>query len=346
MVDVRADRRHCKVEEAPEAEKLIADSVLPWACRQADLGLAMVEIERKKSYLRHGFRSARAWVESLGYGPKAVRHMMALGRALRESPVLESRVRAGKITTEAAVELGRLFAHVEDADREAWLRKAESMPARDFADAVNKAIEEARQQEETVRLKLDVTRSAVKNFRRCRRLLSKGPGKWLTEGQTFAHVVADFVLRHDPTRREPRKGRGAKTDGRYIPVDVRDAVEARSGGFCEMCLALKATCKCHLKALSEGGEATVENIVDGCGGCHLLLDAGYYTIRGFDENDKPIFDTHPEVLEEDDDEEVRERPPPRYVVSRRRVLRRRRARHRDRTLAPRPRRSRCRWPPT
>jgi hypothetical protein len=281
-----------------------------YAVLSRDLARALAEVERERAYLHHGFRSVQSWAESKGLGPSEIRRLLRLGRALLCSPPLEEEVRSGRIPNESAALLGQVLAdpvlRERGIDESAWLQRARSLSPRSLRDVVRSAIENARQDELTVALRLQVTVRARDGFQSARRLLSRGKRRLISEGETFARVVEQFLEAEDPARRRlPRRKEGAgRGRGRYIPSRVRAEVERRSGGVCEICGERRAMEKMHLRVShSKGGARSLENLADACHQCHLLADAGYYEFEGFDEARKPLWRAHPERL-------VRERSPP------------------------------------
>jgi len=312
-VVVRADERRCEVEAAPEAERFVSEHARQFTALEADLARSFAEIETKRSYLVHGAPSLQAWAETRGYGPRQVRQLLALGRALVASPRLEERVRAGRVTTESAAEVGRLLADPAvrrgGVDEAAWIRRAESLPPRALKDEVVAAIERANQGDSTVPIRLQVTRRARDDFRRARLIASRGRRRLLTEGTTFGIVVGAYLERHDP-QRKPLPARRSESAGkgrdRRIPARVRAQVERRSGGLCEICGVRRAVEKMHLRVPhARGGARQLDNLADACHQCHMLADAGYYTFSHFDAEKRPVWVAHAERLDA-----VRERAPP------------------------------------
>ncbi|MHC4846927.1 MAG: HNH endonuclease [Planctomycetota bacterium] len=309
-VVVETDQRRCAVEPAPEAERVLRSQARRFASLEADLARALAEVENKRSYLLHGARSVQEWAEKQGYGPRQVRQLLDLGRALIASPRLEAKVRAGKVTAESAAQVGRVLAdEAVQAEEAEWLRRAESMPPRQLKDAAVAAIEEAHQAESTIPLQLRVTRSARRGFQRARQLLSRGQRKLVTEGETFGVLVDDFLERQDPQRRPLPQRRAAsarKGRSRRIPARVVAELERRSGGRCEICRGRRAVEKMHLQVPhARGGTREVDNLADACHQCHLLADAGYYRFARFNGAGQPEWTAHPERIST-----VRERAPP------------------------------------
>ncbi|MHC4940854.1 MAG: hypothetical protein ACYTHK_18075 [Planctomycetota bacterium] len=303
---VEVDRRSCRVDAAPEAEKLLALESRHYIRLEVRVAKAMANVERNRAYLRRGHKSIESWAAEYGYGPRQVRHLLEIGRALLGTPALEEKVHAGAVTTEGAAQVGRVVR--AGGDPAEWLAKAESMPPWQLAQAATRAIEEARQDETTFPLRFQVTRTAYEGFFRARLLMSRGKRAALTDGQTFARLVDDYLERHDPRRKPLPKRKAGAAFGRYISARVVAEVERRSGGNCEICGERRAIEKMHLAvphALGGGREA--ENIGDGCHFCHTMLDAGIIEFAGFDETGKPEFVVHADRL-------VRERAPP-YLVA-------------------------------
>jgi hypothetical protein len=77
-------------------------------------------------------------------------------------------------------------------------------------------------------------------------------------------------MRRTPSIRRP-------SNAGKIPQSVRDAVTARSGGYCEV--AVDANCRrfgghCHHRLpRAAGGPHTVENLLDTCPNCHAWIHA-------------------------------------------------------------------------
>lgn len=309
----RTDQRRCEIESAVQAERIVRSKLGEFTRMEADLARALAEVEMKRSYLLHGARSVREWAEAQGYGPRQVSQLLALGRSLLASSRLEEKVRAGTITTESAAQVGRVLrdealqkAGVDEAE---WLDRAESLPPRQLKDAAIAAIEEARCEEITVPLHLRVARSTQAGVQKVRWLISRGRRTLATEGEAIGAAVECYLEQHDPQRRPlPARRAGPTTNGRSrrIPARVVAEVERRSGGICEICRERRATEKMHLQVPhARGGAREVENLADACHQCHTLADAGCCEFRGFDAQKRPVWDVHPERLDE-----VRERAPP------------------------------------
>jgi len=211
--------------------------------------------------------------------------------------------------------VGRVFADEamknQGIDEEEWLGHAENTPARQLRDLVNHAIEKARQQEIMVKLNLVVTRSARDGFQRARSLIRRKRRKYVTEGETFAHLVEKFLENNDPLRKplaNRPKGAGTAKGSRYISQRVKDEIRQRSRDMCEFRCLREATDFAHLTPHAKGGGREAKDLVHSCRPCHTLFDAGYYEVLGFDEDDRLKLSIHPEVF-------VQERPPP-YDASR------------------------------
>lgn len=97
------------------------------------------------------------------------------------------------------------------------------------------------------------------------------PGKPL-ERRTPLQAKAPMSRSWWPRRREPSdpalpKQRPSKM-GKPIPLSVRRALAARSGGVCERCGCQPAVHAHHRQKRSQGGEHTVANLVHLCVVCH------------------------------------------------------------------------------
>ena len=309
----QTDQRRCEIESAVEAERILRSKLGEFTLLEADLARALAEVEKKRSYLLHGFHSARQWAEAQGYGPRQVGQLLALGRSLLASPRLEEKVRAGKVCPESAAQVGRVLRdealQKAGVDESEWLDRAESLPPRQFKDAAIAAIEEARGNEITVPMHLRVTHSTQAGIQKVRWLISRGRRVLATEGEAVGASVRCFLKHHDPEQKPlpaRRSGKVASARSRHISRRVVVQLERRSGGKCEICGERRATEKMHLKVPhAHGGSREVDNLAHACHQCHTLADSGYCEFRGFDAQGRPVWDVHPERLDE-----VRERSPP------------------------------------
>ena len=313
----RTDQRCCEIESAAEAEAVLRTKLGEFTRLEANLARAMAEVEKKRSYLLAGFRTVRQWAEAQGYGPRLVSQLLELGRSLLVSPRLEEKVLAGKVCPESAAHVGRVLRDkaVQKAgvDETEWLDRAESMPPRQLRDAAIAEIEEAHQQETTVAVHMRLTRTARKDLQKVRLLISRGRRVPATEGEAVGASARCYLEHHDPARKPlpaRRSGTTASGPDRRIPPRVVAQLERRSRGVCELCGERRATEKIHLHVPhAQGGSREVDNLAHACHQCHTLFDAGYFELRGRDPQGRPVWDVHPERLDE-----LRERSPP-YLVA-------------------------------
>ena len=326
---VRVDQRSRDVLAAPEAERAAREACREIARAEVRAARALATIERGRSYVRLGFGSIHSWAAHVGFGPQQARRLLALGRALAAAPELGSKVRSGEVASESAVSVGKVLLEpalkLEPAEKQAWVERASALKPRALRDVAEKAVEEARQGEPTLPLRLVVTKQAKDGFFRARLLMSKGKPRWITEGETFGGLVDYWLARHDPRRKPLPARRCGPTQGRrrrYVPRRVAAIVERRSGGICEVCHVKRATQKIHLETPhAKGGGAELNNLADACGDCHVLVDAGVFRLSRFDRNGRPQWNYHPDVLygplqgRHGPPTRVRERPPCYYYLS-------------------------------
>jgi len=287
MARIRTDKRTRDVDPSEVAKQVFRERFARARSDEVDLALALLQIDEKSGHVFDGIASVRKWALPYGCGPAQAGRLLALGRAIRLAPQLAEKVRSGEICSESAVQIGRLFGEEAlDLDGEAkqeWLEKAASMPPEAFREAVGKAIDDARQQAVTRPITLFVTRDTFNGFQRVRSILAKGRSKLPTEGEAFAHLVADWRRKNDPLVAPlPKKGkRRSKGRTRHRTAREEARVARRSGGVCEICKVARATTYMHIHPWVKGGGQTAEELVHGCGDCHFFLDRGVWVFLGW-----------------------------------------------------------------
>jgi hypothetical protein len=304
MRKFRTDKRSRNVVASPEAVKAAEEAIDVLAPNEIKGALGLATIEKNRSHVLEKFVSVQAWAKSRGYEEQQAGRLLALGRVLLAEPALLKRVREGKVTRENAVTLGRALRELKPKgeDKKEWLDRAEKHSTKELRDLVEKAIEDARQGEPTLPMRVRVTKAAKEGFHRARLLMSNGERPMITEGQTFGRLVDYWRDRNDPLRmKKPKRRRGATrgTKDRYVPRQVVWAVERRSKRNCEICGVRRAKHKIHLKTPHAlGGGREVEDLGHGCPDCHFLLDCGVIVFEGFDEQDRLRWRVNPDALPE------------------------------------------------
>jgi hypothetical protein len=226
-------------------------------------------------------------------------------------------VRAGRVTRENVITVGRALRELDltGEEKRVWLEKAEKLSSKTLRDAVDRAIEDAKQGKPTLAMRLLVTKDAKDGFHRARLLMSKGKRQLITEGQTFGRLVDYWRERNDPLLMpRPRRRRGPTrgTKDRYVPREVRVLVERRSRGRCEICGQRRAREMIHLKTPhARGGGREEKDLGHGCPDCHFFVDCGVILFEGFDGQGRIRWRFNPAMLPRkagDDPSQVAESP--------------------------------------
>ncbi|MHC4341490.1 MAG: hypothetical protein ACYSX0_14915, partial [Planctomycetota bacterium] len=304
MRKFRTDKRIRDVVASPEAAKAVEEAGDVLGPNEIKAALGLATVEKNRSYILEEFVSVQAWAKPRGYEEQQTNRLLALGRVLLAEPALLKRVRAGKVTRENAVTLGRALRELKptgEAKKE-WLDKAETFSTKELRDRVEKAIEDSRQGKPTFPMRLQVTKAAKDGFHRVRDLMSNGKRPMLTEGQTFGRLVDYWRDRNDPFRvKKPKRRRGPTrgSTGRYVPRQVVWAVERRSKGTCEICGVRRAKHKMHLKTPhARGGGREESDLGHGCPECHFFYDCGVIVFDGFDDQGRLRWRFNPDALSE------------------------------------------------
>jgi hypothetical protein len=311
----RTDKRSRKVVASPDAAKAAEEAATVLGPNEIKGALGLATIEQNRSYILEKLVSVQAWAKSRGYEEQQANRLLALGRVLLAEPALLKRVREGKVTRENAVTLGRVLRELKPKgeDKKVWLDGAEKHSTKELRSQVEKAIEDSKQGEATLPMRLRVTKAAKDGFHRARHLMSRGEPRMITEGQTFGRLVEYWRDRHDPRcKNKPKRHRGPTkgTRDRYVPRQVVWAVERRSEGTCEICGVRRARHKIHLKTPhARGGGREEEDLGHACPDCHFFVDCGVILFEGFDRQGRLRWRFHPEALPEqpgEDPPQVRE----------------------------------------
>jgi hypothetical protein len=320
-VSLTVDKRSRNVNASPKAEKAAIEAGAILGPNEIKAALALATIQKNRSYLLSEFVSVEAWAKAHNYEEQQIRRLLALGRVLLSNPDLRKRVCRRRVTRENAVTVGRALRELEltGEERRDWCDKAEKLSLKTLRDAVDRAIENAKQGKPTFPMRLRVTKDAKEGFHRAQQLMSKGKPRRITEGQTFSRLVEYWRDRNDPhcmNRPKRRRGPTKGTRDRYTPREVIFLVERRSKGWCEICGVRPAEHKIHLKTPhAKGGGREVENLGDSCLDCHFFVDLGVIVFEGFDEQDRLRWRIDPDKLHQSpgaDPPQVRE-PQPGYA---------------------------------
>lgn len=217
------------------------------------------------------------------------------------APTFEDRLRDGRLSMANAGAFDRLvrtFGELSAPEHAHWTALAESTSEWKFGQLVRKAIEEFRQGAPTVSLRLQITETARRDFRRAGVLASRRAGVNLTEGQVFAAMARHFVREHDKlvVGEKPRRTPHTRLlpGRRYTPAAVERAVLRRGEDRCEVgdCTNDTFLQLMHVRTPHAlGGSREVEDLAAGCSRHHLLHDAGVIRFVGFDASNRPMFRT-------------------------------------------------------
>ena len=114
-----------------------------------------------------------------------------------------------------------------------WQRWAVYWSPTKLRNTVSLRVEEATQKQSLVSFNAWITPSAKGDFDRAQTLASRKAKKKLTRGATLAVVFRDYVARHDPQEKTPRKRRIGDTssrDCRTVPAEVEHEIRKRGPG--------------------------------------------------------------------------------------------------------------------
>ena len=196
---------------------------------QVELGRVLLELKRADRFVLVGSTTFPLYCEGIGLSTLEGKELTALAEAAETRPEVAAKVAEGKISVQKGAAVAEVVLRPElaraggpDGHREgdvvgAWLEKAETTSGREIRDLLRKRKEEARLEAPPVELRLWVSERGKADFGRCRELVSRSKGAWVTEGQTLEGVCEDYLGRHDPERKAKKAlgaGRGGDSQGR------------------------------------------------------------------------------------------------------------------------------------
>ena len=266
------------------------------ARRQADLECARVLalLDEHQAWRSVGCASPGELGERCSLSAVETRALLDLGRAMKQTPLLESHVLEGRITVAAAASVAPVLAdpallRPEDD----WIGWAETEPTRTVRRRVRRRIEEVRQGgESVVPVSVFVRGKCREDFDRARTIASQKASRALTPGETFETVVDHYLDTFDVDRTEPGSRRCPPTSmigSRYVPRAVRREIYERQGRTCAvpLCEHTMFLEMAHLVPHASGGDREADNLVLLCSLHHRLFDGG--TIRMEGTASKPRF---------------------------------------------------------
>lgn len=272
--------------------------------REAELrcARALAEFEDGRIWEQFGCASIGELGERSGLPADDARALFDLGRAIRVNPLLEQKVREGKITVAAAASVAAVLADPKLLrDEDDWIGWAERETTRKIRLRVRRRREEARIGDEPVcPVSVFVRATAREDFQRAREVASRKAGRALTQGETFEIVVDFYLDTFDEDRVVPRERRCPPTalvDGRYVPMAVRREIFERQGHECAVpfCGHTMFLERAHLWAHASGGDREAENLVLLCSTHHWFLDSGWLKLVGTASNPR-FFDDRGEDM--------------------------------------------------
>jgi len=281
-------------DEARGLETRLAEAV--HARREAELlcSRLLAEIEAREALGWLGCSSVGDLGEHLGMAADEARGLCDLGLAVEGAPLLEQKVREGRIPVKAACCVSRVLAHPElQQDEDDWIGWAETEPTKKLERRVRQRIEQARAGDDpVVPIQVFVRHQAHEQFQRARAVASAKAGRALTHGETFETVVDHYLDSFDVDRVAPgqrRVGPTTHVGGRYIPMQVRREIYERQGHTCAvpMCEHTLFLEHAHIVAHASGGSREADNLLLLCSLHHGFLDGDFIRLTGTAA--KPVF---------------------------------------------------------
>jgi hypothetical protein len=304
---IAADRRN--IETTPDFlahERAVAHGREVVAA-EVHLARALRTVADTKTFVAFGCASIEEYGVRLGRTHAETRRLVRLSYALEAPPLaawqanestpktVEQAVLGGDLSIECASLAGRLLATPGLLrEGENAIELASTMPTRRMRDLVRARVEELAQEQPVVPLAFAVTEKAKDGFARARVVASEQAGTMLTEGETFAVVVATYLDLFDPLRRGDAARRVPHTEDlpgqRYIPPRVKLEIRRRSGDRCEVpaCCSEAFLAFAHVEPHREGGSREADNLLRACWTHHVLLDAERIRFGGW-EDGRPWF---------------------------------------------------------
>ncbi|MCU0724605.1 MAG: hypothetical protein MUE73_02265 [Planctomycetes bacterium] len=250
-------------------------------------------IDRSVAFAYFACGSIGEYGARFGYSPEEARNLAAVGAALEVVPEIEVRLLDGRLTFDAAAAIAGIILRPDFAERRGeWMNLAGNSDLAQLRRKVRKALAEAERKEVVVPKTVHLTEQDEKDFFDARGRISRAEGRILSEGETIGWLSRVYLDRADPLRAEPGQRRVPDTrfvDSRYVPIEVRREVFARTGGKCAVwdCENRWFIDLAHLFPHSEGGHREASGLTPLCGMHHDEFDHGLLFIEGT--ADRPIF---------------------------------------------------------
>ena len=172
---------------------------------ETDLGRELTRISSRRDLTPIGATTFPLYCEKVGLSAAEGFQLRDAAKACAKSRELDKRVKAGRVSIQAAATAGQVLDN-PDLERPGpgLLDLAEKSTARDFQQEVNKRKTEERIKETPTKRVIFLSRLGLDNLGRTKKIVGRKRRMIVSDSEAVEHVLGDFVEREDPERKAAR----------------------------------------------------------------------------------------------------------------------------------------------
>ena len=172
---------------------------------QADLGHELTWIAGRRDLTPIGATTFPLYCEKVGLSAAEGFQLRDAAKACAKSRELDKRVKAGRVSIQAAATAGQVLDN-PDLERPGpgLLDLAEDTTARDFRKEVDKRKAEERIKEKPQHRSIFLSSLGIDNLERTKKIVGRKKRMIVSDSEAVEHALGDFVEREDPERRAAR----------------------------------------------------------------------------------------------------------------------------------------------
>ena len=242
---------------------------------ESELLECLQEIERKKIYIKFGYKSLFEYaVKALSLPEGTAYNFINISRKAKEIPELKLAIQNGEFTVSKARKISSV---ITPENKNYWISLAKELPQHALEREINK--ESKIPKGKKIRLALEVTSSLMQKITRAQDIESRKKRNKIGLEQLF-ETMADLYL----ITNEAKKAKKEQSEMRFqfaeepkIPKKLKEEAYARDHGKCTFTLGNKKCLKDHWTEVyyiipqSEGGKNELSNVQTLCTTHHQLL---------------------------------------------------------------------------